>query len=101
MKELEVLAREYRFDINEARCFLGKEPKKRGASSKSQVESDRDKPRKSSSSAKTKTSGTKRGPSGYNLFVREQGTGIVQAAKDWKSLSDSSREKWNTKARSM
>jgi hypothetical protein len=108
MKQLEELAREYRFDLDEARRFLGKEPKKRGRPSKN--ESDDDEPKKSadkkspkakaSPKAKEEKPVTKRAPSGYNLFVKNQGIPIVEAAKQWKGLSDSARDKWNKKAKS-
>ena len=62
------------------------------------------KPAKETKAAKKSPKGTKapagkRGPSGYNLFVKDQGMSIVEAAKKWKGLSDSAREKWNAKAR--
>ena len=110
IKQLEQLANEYHFDINEARRFLGKEPKKRGRPSKTDSDSEDDKPRKPSSSASKKSSkekeekpssGGKRGPSGYNLFVKNQGVGISEGAKQWKALSDSARGKWNAKAKAM
>ena len=105
MKDLDLLAKEYHFDPDEARRFLGKEPKKRGRPAKKDSDSDDGSGKKSSSSAAkkspkgTKAPAGKRGPSGYNLFVKDQGMSIVEAAKKWKGLSDSAREKWNAKAR--
>lgn len=110
MKQLEELAREYHFDLDEARRFLGKEPKKRGRPAKKDAaDSDDETPQKASSSAAKKSPKAKdekpvagkRGPSGYNLFVKNQGMAITEAAKQWKSLSDSARDKWNTKAKAM
>lgn len=40
-----------------------------------------------------------RGPSGYNLFVREQGISFKNAGGAWKALSDSERDHWNAKAK--
>ena len=107
MKQLEELAREYHFDVDEARQFLGKEPKKRGRPSKSGSDDDEPKKAADKKSPKAKASPkakeekpvAKRGPSGYNLFVKNQGTSITEAAKQWKGLSDSAREKWNQKAK--
>ena len=111
IKQLGELAREYHFDVDEARQFLGMEAKKRGRPAKKDVDSDDDAPKKSSSGAnktsstknsprdKAEKSASKRGPSGYNLFVKNQGIGITEAAKQWKGLSDSAREKWNAKAK--
>ena len=110
IKQLEELAREYHFDVDEARRFLGKEPKKRGRPSKKDAtDSDEETPRKASSSAAKKSpkakeekpAPAKRGPSGYNLFVKNQGVAITEAAKQWKTLSESAREKWNTKAKAI
>ena len=39
-----------------------------------------------------------RGPSGYNLFVREQGISFKNAGASWKALSDVDRDRWNAKA---
>ena len=113
IKQLEELANEYHFDVDEARRFLGKEPKKRGrpskadsetsdGSSKKCVGSECTKSPKAKASPKAKeakSTSAKRGPSGYNLFVKNQGIAITEAAKQWKGLSDSAREKWNAKAK--
>ena len=40
-----------------------------------------------------------RGPSGYNIFVREQGISFKNAGASWKALSDGERENWNAKAK--
>ena len=125
IKQLEELAREYHFDVDEARRFIGKEPKKRGRPAKKDADSDDETPRKASSSASKKSSkakedkssssaakkspkakeetpvAAKRGPSGYNLFVKNQGVTFAEAGKLWTSLSDSSRDKWNKKAKAM
>jgi len=121
IRQLEELAREYRFDVGEARQFLGIEAKKRGRPTKISTDSDDDTPKKpvvkTSPRAKenkpaaakpvaakpvaAKSAAAKRGPSGYNLFVKNQGIQFCEAGKQWKGLSDSAREKWNTKARAM
>ena len=107
LKELEMLAREYCFDVDEARAFLGKDIKKRGRPSKN--DSDDETPKKTpatkgkSTSPRTKDDGTKpkRSPSGYNLFVKKKGVSITEAAKQWKALTDSRRQLWNNKAKAM
>jgi hypothetical protein len=106
IKQLEALAEEFNFDIYEARSFLGKE-KKRGRPPKRDTEWEYETPKKSpvkktspkKSPRETEKSSGKRAPSGYNLFVKNQGVSIVEAAKQWRGLSDSSRDKWNSKAR--
>ena len=110
IKQLEALAEEFSFDIGDARSFLGIELKKRGRPAKS----DDDSFKKSSPKAKTSPKASpnakaspratpketgKRAPSGYNLFVKNQGISIVEAAKQWRALSDSGRQKWNAKAK--
>lgn len=48
-----------------------------------------------------KTGASKSGgrpPSGYNLFVKDQGKSITESAKEWKALSDAKRASWNSKA---
>ena len=109
IKQLEELAREYHFDVDEARRFLGNEPKKRGRPAKKDADSDDETPQKAKSSVVKKApkakdekpADGKRSPSGYNLFVKNQGVSITEAAKQWKNLSDSAREKWNKKAKAM
>jgi hypothetical protein len=96
--DLKLLAREYHFDIEEARAFLGKETKKRGRPTKKDKDSDIA-PKKPTKATASKPTSGKRGPSGYNLFVKNQGVSITEAAKQWKSLSDSGRAKWNAKAK--
>ena len=55
----------------------------------------------SSKTKDEKPSTGKRGPTGYNLFVKNQGVAITEAAKQWKNLSNSTREKWNVKAKAV
>ena len=45
-----------------------------------------------------KSKGGGRAPSGYNLFVKDQGKPITVCAKEWKKLSDAKRASWNSKA---
>ena len=75
--------------------------------SKKDTDSDHDTHQKSSSFVSKKeskvkedksSSGSKRKPSGYNLFVKDQRVSIPEAAKKWKSLTDSERGKWNATA---
>lgn len=40
-----------------------------------------------------------RGPTGYNLFVRDGGISFKNAGAAWKALSESERENWNAKAK--
>ena len=107
LKQLEELANEYHFDVNEARRFLGNEPKKRGRPAKKDTDSDNGSAKctgancKKSPKANDEKPAGKRGPSGYNLFVKGQGVSIAEAAKQWKGLSDSARGKWNAKAKAM
>ena len=98
IKQLEELARHFHFDVDEARRFLGKEPKKRGRPSKTDSDSDSESPKKCSG-AECLKSPVKRGPSGYNLFVKGSGVPFADAGPQWKALSDSARERWNAKAK--
>ena len=42
-----------------------------------------------------------RGPSGYNVFVREQGVSFKNAGASCKALSDAERDDWNAKAKTQ
>ena len=130
VKQLNALSREFDFNASEARRFLGKEePKKRGRPAKKVVDDTgggflaedglmtflaktcsggackntpaKPKAKKPETKKPEKKTSTGRRPSGYNLFVKSQGVGIVVAAKQWKALSESKREAWNTKAKRM
>ena len=101
-RELELLAREYRFDVNEARTFLGKEPKKRSSpstSDSSRMSSCQSDKSNSKKKAEKPSSGVKRGPSGYNLYVSSTGLSVTEASKKWKQLSESERDNWKSKAK--
>ena len=112
IKQLETLARYFHFDINEARSVIGIELKKtRGCSTAKSCNSDSDKDKISGNycvkankkvqqnkDEKPKNS-TPRGPSGYNLFVREKGISFKNAGQAWKQLSDAERQRWNLKAK--
>ena len=106
IKQLETLARYFHFDINEARSVIGIELKKtRGCSTAKSCNSDSDKDKisgnycvKANKKEKPKNS-TPRGPSGYNLFVREKGISFKNAGQAWKQLSDAERQRWNLKAK--
>jgi hypothetical protein len=107
VKQLEALAEEFSFDIGDARSFLGIEAKKRGRPAKSVDDSPRASPRASTKTSpkaspkKVPTESVKRPPSGYNLFVKNQGVSVTEAAKQWKALSDSGRKRWNNKAKAV
>jgi len=116
------LADYYGFDISEARQFLGQSvPIKRVTEKKTTV---KPKPPAKPSEKTKKTEKTekvikqKRGPTGYNLFLKDYhplakaklqaklssgeklaaGNVIKAVAAEWKALSDSKRASWNKKA---
>jgi hypothetical protein len=129
IKQLETLAAHFRFDMDEARQVIGIELKKRGRpkspSSDSGSEKGHYKPKaekeekghykpkadkpvkeekghykpKADKPVKEEKEKKARGPSGYNIFVREQGVSFRNAGGAWKALSDSERERWNAKAK--
>ena len=128
IKQLETLASHFHFDINEARQVIGIELKKRGRpkspSSDSGSEKGHYKPKgkdqdvikghykpkgekvekghykpKADKPVKEDREKKPRGPSGYNLFVREQGVSFRNAGASWKALSDGERDRWNAKAK--
>lgn len=115
IKQLETLAAHFHFDMNEAREVIGIELKKRvtpkSPSSDSGKEKGHYKPKqdkpvkeekghyKPKQEKPVKEEKKPRGPSGYNLFVREQGISFRNAGESWKSLSDSERDRWNAKAK--
>lgn len=110
IKQLEILANHFHFDMNEAREIIGIELKKRG-SVKSSSSIDRgnykpvkeDKPVKPNKPVKpdkpVKEEKKKRGPTGYNLFVREKGISFKSSGAAWKALSDKERDYWNAKSK--
>ena len=102
IKQLEVLATHFHFDMDEARQVLGIEIKKRGSpkspSSDSGSEKGHYKP-KAEKPTKEEREKKPRGPSGYNLFVREQGISFKNAGSAWKALNDSERGHWIAKAK--
>ena len=53
------------------------------------------------SSEKSPPHTTPRGPSGYNLYVKNSGLPFKQAVSSWKALSESEKLKWNYKAKSI
>ena len=132
IKQLEVLATHFHFDMDEARQVLGIEIKKRGRpkspSSDSGSEKGHYKPKaekpakeekghykpkaekpakeekghykpKAEKPTKEEREKKPRGPSGYNLFVREQGISFKNAGSAWKALNDSERGHWIAKAK--
>ena len=117
IKQLEVLATHFHFDMDEARQVLGIEIKKRGRpkspSSDSGSEKGHNKPKaekpakeekghykpKAEKPTKEEREKKPRGPSGYNLFVREQGISFKNAGSAWKALNDSERGHWIAKAK--
>lgn len=127
IKQLEKLSSYFHFDMNEARQVLGIELKKRGRpkspASDSGSEKGHYKPKggevvkghykpkgdkeekghykpKVDKPMKEEREKKPRGPSGYNLFVREQGVSFKNAGTSWKALSDAERDGWNAKAKS-
>lgn len=113
IKQLETLASHFHFDMNEARQVIGIELKKRGKpishASDSGSEKGHYKPKSKGEDVvkghykpkqvKEEREKKQRGPSGYNLFVREQGVSFRNAGGAWKALSDSERQHWNAKAK--
>ena len=117
IKQLEILASHFHFDMNEAREVIGIELKKRGLptspSSYSGSVKGHYKPKgekevkghykpKGEKEVKPVKEGKEkksRGPSGYNVFVREQGVSFSNAGAAWKALSDEERDRWNAKAK--
>lgn len=123
IKQLETLAAHFHFDMDEARQVIGIELKKRGRpkspSSDSANEKGHYKPKsenvekghykpnvkkpvkqdKDNKQVKEEREKKPRGPSGYNLFVREQGISFKNAGAAWKALSDGERDRWNGKAK--
>lgn len=129
IKQLEMLADHFHFSMDEARQLLGIEIKKRGRSpsgdttsrsstdeitghykpkGKSDQVSGQYKPKAKSvevsgnykpKPVKEEKEKKSRGPSGYNLYVRENGISFRNAGGAWKALSDSERDRWNAKAK--
>lgn len=121
IKQLETLAKHFHFDMNEARDVIGIQLKKSTTAKSDKNESKLEKVNKTKNTSnqfngfyqsdaekkkpdreKKKPDGEKkqRGPSGYNLFVREQGISFKNAGASWKALSDVDRDRWNAKAKS-
>ena len=123
IKQLETLASHFHFDMNEARQVLGIELKKRGRPKSPATEKGHYKPKggevvkghykpkgdkeekghykpKLDKQVKEERVKKPRGPSGYNVFVREQGVSFKNAGAAWKALSDTERDGWNAKAKS-
>ena len=101
IKQLETLANHFHFDMTEARQVIGIELKQRGRPrSPSEVEGHhKPKTDKKPKEEKPKAEKKPRGPSGYNLFVRDGGISFKNAGAAWKALSESERENWNAKAK--
>ena len=121
IKQLEMLADHFHFSMDEARQVLGIEIKKRGRSPSGTTEitghykpngkadqvAGQYKPKaektvkveKEKKPVKVEKEKKPRGPSGYNVFVREQGVSFRNAGAAWKALSDGERERWNAKAK--
>ena len=121
IKQLETLAKHFHFDMNEAREVIGIQLKKSTTAKSDKNETKLEKVNKTKNTSnqfngfyqsdaekkkpdreKKKPDGEKkqRGPSGYNLFVREQGISFKNAGASWKALSDVDRDRWNAKAKS-
>ena len=109
IRQLETLARHFHFDMDEARAVIGIELKtKRTTTPKTKMtKKDSDyisghvtiKEKRTPAKPKKTASTSPRGPSGYNLFVREQGISFKNAGQAWKALTDTERQRWNQKAK--
>ena len=110
VKQLETLAAHFHFDINEARQVIGLSIKsKESGYNRKEKEINyppgfnNNQPQlcvkkvKEDKQVKERKS---RGPTGYNIFVREQCISFSNAGASWRALSDGEREYWNTKAKS-
>ena len=123
VKQLETLSQYFHFDLDEAREVIGLKPKVKTKSacisnnttirghynsnskeergfykpkakpSASATAKDRDKANAQDKEKKT------RSPSGYNIFVREEGVSFKNAGAQWKSLTQNERDKWNARAK--
>jgi hypothetical protein len=113
IKQLEALADEFEFDLSEARQFLGHTKPKKCKDGKCQDGKCKDGKCQVSKSSHKKTPKT-----GYLLFLNEKagpigdklrraaddnklGRGDVssEVGKQWRALTDKSRENWNNKAK--
>ena len=109
IRQLETLARHFHFDMDEARSVIGIQLKtKRATSPKTKTtKKDNDyisghvtiKEKPTPAKPKKTASTSPRGPTGYNLFVREQGISFKNAGQAWKALTDTERQRWNQKAK--
>ena len=126
---LELLSRHFHFDINEARMLIGlpvktdkKPPPKNtdflsgfvsanksksddflsGLISANKPKSKTKKPEKPNRDILSKNSATtRRGPSGYNLYVKNAGISFKDAGSSWRSLSQNEKDRWNNRAKSI
>ena len=55
---------------------------------------------KAASTSKSVSIG-KRGPTGYNLYVKNSGISFKDAGNSWRSLSQNEKDKWNKRASSI
>lgn len=107
---LELLSRHFHFDINEARVLIGLPVKI------DKINQQKPFPKKStdkrpdiisgfisanSSDPKPKRPSTPRGPTGYNLYVKNAGISFKDAASSWRSLSQDQKDHWNKRAKSL
>jgi len=107
--KLEILARHFRFDINEARSIIGlpNKSEKKSYDISGFVSAEKSKAKlsstiKSTSTVKSsKSTSTVRGPTGYNLYVKNAGISFKNAGSAWKNLSQSEKDSWNRRAKSI
>ena len=100
IKQLETLAQHFRFDMDEARAVIGLPIKssstiKQSSTVKGSVSGKGSKKVEKPEKEKPKA----RGPTGYNLYVRESGISFKNAGASWRALSDSEKAEWNARAR--
>ena len=100
IKQLETLAQHFRFDMDEARAVIGLPLKssstiKQSSTVKGSVCGKACKIHEKQKPEKPKA----RGPTGYNLYVRESGISFKNAGASWRALSDSEKAEWNARAR--
>lgn len=101
--QLEILARHFRFDINEARSIIGlpNKSEKKSYDISGFVSAEKSKAKLPSNIKSSKPTSTVRGPTGYNLYVKNAGISFKNAGSAWKNLSQSEKDSWNRRAKSI
>ena len=112
LNDFKLLSKEYKFDITEALQFL-EEKKSKDISSKvidklieeslhslKNVKNVQNVKNGNEAKNDKQSLNLKRGPSGYNIFVKDQKTTFSEAGKRWRALSEQEKNKWISKAKS-